>query len=167
MRAQLLRDTGATLSAFNSWLFIQSLESLSLRVAKHVSNTEKIVRFLESNPKVKEVNYPGLQSNKYYGLAKKYFPKGAGSIFTFSVNGDVTAAKKFIDSLQIFSQLANVADAKSLVIHPSTTTHQQLNLEEQRAAGFGPETIRLSIGVEDPDDLIWDLGQALDKAIPD
>ena len=166
IRAQLLRDTGATLSPFHSWLFLQSLESLSLRVARHVSNTEKIVEFLENNPKVKEVNYPGLKSNQYYGLAKKYFPRGAGSIFTFSVNGDVTAAKKFIDSLRIFSQLANVADAKSLVIHPSTTTHQQLTPEEQRAAGFGPETIRLSIGVEDPDDLVWDLGQALDKAIP-
>ena len=166
IRAQLLRDTGATLSAFNSWLFIQSLESLSLRVQKHVSNTEKVVEFLAANPKVKEVNYPGLKGNKYYDLAKKYFPKGAGSIFTFSVKGDVHAAKKFIDSLKIFSQLANVADAKSLVIHPSTTTHQQLTPEEQRAAGFGPETIRLSIGVEDPDDLIWDLGQALDEAIP-
>ena len=165
IRAQLLRDMGATLSAFNSWLFIQSLESLSLRVQKHVSNTEKVVEFLAANPKVKEVNYPGLKGNKYYDLAKKYFPKGAGSIFTFSVRGGVNAAKKFIDSLQIFSQLANVADAKSLVIHPSTTTHQQLTPEEQRAAGFGPETIRLSIGVEDPDDLIWDLGQALDKAI--
>ena len=167
IRAQLLRDTGATLSAFNSWLFIQSLESLSLRVAKHVSNTEKIVEFLENNPKVEEVNYPGLKSNKYYDLAKKYFPKGVGSIFTFSVKGGVDEAKKFIDSLQIFSQLANVADAKSLVIHPSTTTHQQLTPEEQKAAGFGPETIRLSIGVEDPEDLIWDLGQALDKAIKD
>ena len=167
IRAQLLRDTGATLSAFNAWLFIQGLESLSLRVAKHVSNTEKIVKFLESSPKVEKVNYPGLKSSKYYSLAKKYFPRGAGSIFTFSVKGDVTAAKKFIDSLEIFSQLANVADAKSLVIHPSTTTHQQLTLEEQRAAGFGPETIRISVGVEDPDDLIWDLGQALDRAIPD
>ena len=166
IRAQLLRDTGATLSPFNAWLYIQSLESLSLRVQKHVSNTEKVVEFLANHPKVKEVNYPGLKTSKYYNLATKYFPKGAGSIFTFSVRGDVNAAKKFIDSLQIFSQLANVADAKSLVIHPSTTTHQQLTLEEQRAAGFGPETIRLSIGVEDPDDLIWDLGQALDKAIP-
>ena len=166
IRAQLLRDTGATLSAFNAWLFIQSLESLSLRVQKHVSNTEKIVEFLSKSPKVQEVNYPGLEGNKYYDLSKKYFPKGAGSIFTFSVRGGVTAARKFIDSLEIFSQLANVADAKSLVIHPSSTTHQQLTPEEQKAAGFGPETIRLSIGVEDPDDLIWDLGQALDKAIP-
>lgn len=167
IRAQLLRDTGATLSPFSAFLYILSLESLSLRVAKHVSNTEKIVDFLSKHPKVKEVSYPGLPSSKYYALAKKYFPKGAGSIFTFSVKGDVNAAKKFIDSLEIFSQLANVADAKSLVIHPSTTTHQQLTPEEQRAAGFGPETIRLSIGVEDPDDLIADLDQALNKAIPD
>ena len=166
IRAQLLRDTGATLSAFNSWLFIQGLESLSLRVAKHVSNTEKIAEFLENNPKVDDVNYPSLKSSKYYGLAKKYFPKGAGSIFTFSVKGGADIAKKFIDSLKIFSQLANVADAKSLVIHPSSTTHQQLTLDEQRAAGFGPETIRLSIGLEDPEDLIWDLQQALDTAVP-
>lgn len=163
IRAQLLRDMGATLSPFNAFLFIQGLESLSLRVARHVSNTEKIVDFLSKHPKVKEVNYPGLSSNKYHELAKKYFHKGAGSIFTFSVKGGVDEAKKFIDSLEIFSQLANVADAKSLVIHPSTTTHQQLNAEEQKAAGFGPDTIRLSIGVEDPDDLIYDLDQALNK----
>ncbi|MDR3645678.1 MAG: PLP-dependent transferase, partial [Clostridia bacterium] len=167
IRTQLLRDMGAAISPFNSWLFIQSLESLSLRVARHVSNTEKIVDFLSKSPKVKEVNYPTLPTSKYCALAKKYLPKGAGSIFTFSVNGDVTAARKFIDSLEIFSQLANVADAKSLVIHPASTTHAQLTPDEQRAAGCGPETIRLSIGVEDPDDLIYDLGQALDKAIAD
>lgn len=166
-RVQLLRDTGATLAPLNAWLFIQSLESLSLRVQKHVSNSEKIVEFLSHHPKVKEVNYPGLASNKYNALARKYFPKGVGSIFTFSVKGDVNAAKAFIDSLEIFSQLANVADAKSLVIHPSSTTHQQLSPEEQKAAGFGPDTIRLSIGVEDADDLIYDLDQALNKAIPD
>lgn len=164
-RVQLLRDTGATLAPLNAWLFLQSLESLSLRVARHVSNTEKIVEFLSKHPKVKEVNYPGLKTSKYYPLTKKYFPKGVGSIFTFSIKGDVDEAKAFIDSLEIFSQLANVADAKSLVIHPSTTTHQQLTPEEQRAAGFGPETIRLSIGIEDPDDLIDDLNQALNKAV--
>lgn len=163
IRAGLLRDTGATLSPFNSFLFIQSLESLSLRVAKHVSNTEKVVEFLANHPKVEKVDYPGLKSNKYYELAKKYFPKGAGSIFSFDIKGGEKEAKKFIDSLEIFSQLANVADAKSLVIHPATTTHQQLNAEEQRAAGFGPATVRLSIGVEDPEDLIYDIGQALDK----
>ncbi len=165
VRAQLLRDLGATLSPFSAWLYILSLETLSLRVQKHVSNTEKITKFLAGHPKVKEVNYPGLPDNKYYPLAKKYFPKGAGSIFTFSVNGGVNEAKKFIDSLKIFSQLANVADVKSLVIHPSTTTHQQLTPEEQRAAGFGPETIRLSIGIEDPEDLIADLDQALNTAV--
>ncbi|HEX2937998.1 MAG TPA: O-acetylhomoserine aminocarboxypropyltransferase/cysteine synthase family protein [Ruminiclostridium sp.] len=163
IRAQLLRDTGASLSPFNSFLFIQGLESLSLRVARHVSNSEKIVDFLSKHPKVESVNYPGLPGNKYYELAKKYFPKGAGSIFTFSVKGGEEAAKKLIDSLEIFSQLANVADAKSLVIHPSSTTHQQLTPEEQHEAGFGPETIRLSVGIEDPQDLIDDLSQALEK----
>ncbi|MVB10433.1 L-methionine gamma-lyase [Caprobacter fermentans] len=166
IRAQLLRDLGACLSPFNAFLFLQGLETLSLRVEKHVSNSIKVAEFLSQNSKVQEVNYPLLSGNPYYELAKKYFPKGAGSIFTFSVKGDVDAAKKVIDSLEIFSQLANVADAKSLVIHPSTTTHQQLTPEEQRAAGFGPETIRLSIGLEDPDDLIWDLNQALNRAIP-
>lgn len=167
IRAGLLRDTGATLSPFNAFLFIQGLESLPVRVARHVSNTEKVAAFLARHPKVKEVDYPGLPSNRYHALAEKYFPKGAGSIFTFSVKGDVKAARKLIDSLELFSDLANVADAKSLIIHPSSTTHQQLNEEEQRAAGFGPDTIRLSIGLEDPDDLIFDLGRALDTAIPD
>ncbi|MFA9381499.1 MAG: PLP-dependent transferase, partial [Acetanaerobacterium sp.] len=163
IRAQLLRDTGASLSPFNAFLFLQGLESLSLRVQKHVSNAERVVAFLSSHPKVKSVSYPGLTSSKYYALAQKYLPKGAGSIFTFSINGDVAQAKKLIDSLEIFSQLANVADAKSLVIHPSSTTHQQLSPEEQAAAGTFPEDIRLSIGVEDADDLIDDLRQALDK----
>lgn len=166
-RVQILRDTGASLAPLNAWLFIQSLETLSLRVEKHVSNTEKITEFLEKNPKVKSVNYPGLPSNKYHALAKKYLPKGAGSIFTFAVRGDLEQTRAFIDSLKIFSQLANVADAKSLVIHPATTTHQQLSPEEQRAAGCGPDTIRLSVGLEDANDLIWDLGQALDAAIGD
>jgi len=164
-RVQLLRDTGATLAPLHAWLFLQSLETLSLRVARHVSNTEKLVEFLASHPKVASVNYPGLESNKYHPLAKRYFSKGVGSIFTFSVKRGEQAARAFIDSLKLFSQLANVADAKSLVIHPSSTTHQQLSPEEQKAAGFGPETIRLSIGLEDPDDLIWDLDQALNKAI--
>lgn len=166
-RVQLLRDTGASLAPLNAWNFIQSLETLSLRVSKHVSNTEKVIDFLTRHPKVKEVSYPALPSSKYYALAKKYFPKGAGSIFTFSVRGDVNQARKLIDSLEIFSQLANVADAKSLVIHPASTTHQQLSPEEQRAAGCVPESIRLSIGLEDAEDLIYDLGQALDTAIPD
>jgi len=167
IRAGLLRDTGATLAPLHSFLFLQGLESLSLRVQKHVANTQKIVEYLENNPKVKQVNYPGLKSNKYHDLAGKYFPLGTGSIFTFSINGNIDQAKKFIDSLEIFSQLANVADAKSLVIHPASTTHQQLSPEEQAAAGFPPEVIRLSIGVEDADDLIYDIEQALNKAITD
>lgn len=165
IRAQLLRDTGASLSPFNSFLFLQGLESLSLRVQKHVGNTKKIVEFLEDHPKVKKVNYPGLKSNKYYELGQKYLPLGAGSIFTFSIDGTIDQAKKFIDSLEIFSLLANVADAKSLVIHPASTTHQQLSPEEQAAVGFAPDVIRLSIGVEDVDDLIYDIEQALEKAL--
>lgn len=164
-RVQLLRDTGATLGPFNSFLFLQGLETLSLRVEKHVSNTKKIVEFLNGNPNVAWVNYPGLKNNKYYNLAQKYLPKGAGSIFTFGIKGGLEAAKKFIDSLEIFSLLANVADAKSLVIHPASTTHSQLSEEDQAASGVTPDQIRLSIGIEDADDLIYDLDQALKKAV--
>ncbi len=163
IRAQLLRDTGASLSPFNAFLFLQGLESLSLRVQRHVENAQKVAEFLEKHPKVKSVSYPGLKSNRYHALAQKYLPKGAGSIFTFSINGDVKQARKLIDSLEIFSLLANVADAKSLVIHPASTTHQQLSPEEQAASGTFPEDIRLSIGVEDVADIIDDLRQALEK----
>ncbi|HEX2944381.1 MAG TPA: homocysteine synthase [Clostridia bacterium] len=163
-RVQLLRDTGAAISPFNSFLLIQGLETLSLRVEKHVSNTRKIVEYLSKSPQVSWINYPELKGNKYYELAKKYLPKGAGSIFTFGVKGGLKPAVRFIDSLEIFSQLANVADAKSLVIHPASTTHAQLSEEEQKAAGVTPDQIRLSIGIEDPDDLIYDLDQALKKA---
>jgi O-acetylhomoserine (thiol)-lyase len=162
-RVQLLRDTGASLSPFNSFLFLQGLETLSLRVEKHVSNTKKVVEFLSSHPEVSWVNYPSLPSNKYKSLADKYLPKGAGSIFTFGVRGGVEEGKKFIEGLKIFSHLANVADAKSLVIHPASTTHAQLNEESQRKAGVTPDMIRLSIGTEDPDDLIYDLEQALNN----
>ena len=163
-RVQLLRDTGAAISPFNSFLLLQGLETLSLRVERHVSNTEKIVKFLSSHPQVVSVNYPGLEENKYHKLAKKYLPKGAGSIFTFDIKGGAPAAKKFIDSLEVFSLLANVADAKSLVIHPASTTHSQLSEEQQRTAGVTPEQIRLSVGIEDAEDLIYDLEQALNKA---
>lgn len=164
MRVQLLRDTGAAISPFNSFLLLQGLETLSLRVAKHVENTKAIVDFLKNHPKVVWVNYPGLENNRYYKLAQKYMPKGAGSIFTFGIRGGLDAAVKFIDSLEIFSMLANVADAKSLVIHPATTTHAQLSPEDQKAAGVTPDQIRLSIGIEDAGDLIYDLEQALQKA---
>ncbi|HHY83645.1 MAG TPA: homocysteine synthase [Clostridiales bacterium] len=160
-RVQLLRDTGACLSPFNAFLFLQGLETLSLRVQRHVENAVKIAEFLHSHESVAWVNYPSLKGNKYYSLAKKYLPKGAGSIFTFGIKGGLEAGKKFIDSLKLFSLLANVADAKSLVIHPASTTHAQLSEEEQRVAGVSPDMIRLSIGIEDPEDLIEDLDQAL------
>jgi len=163
-RIQLLRDTGAAISPFNSFLLIQGLETLSLRVERHVYNTKKIVEFLLNHPKVSWVNYPSLEDNKYHTLAKKYLPKGAGSIFTFGIKGGVEAGRTFIDSLEIFSLLANVADAKSLVIHPASTTHAQLSEESQRAAGVTPDMIRLSVGIEDVEDLINDLDQALNKA---
>ena len=159
-RVQLLRDTGACLSPFNAFLFLQGLESLSLRVERHVSNALAVATYLEKHPKVAWVNYPGLPGHKYHGLAAKYFPRGAGSIFTFGVKGGETAARRFIDHLKLFSNLANVADAKSLVIHPASTTHQQLSSEEKAAAGVTPDQIRLSVGLEHVDDLIEDLENA-------
>lgn len=164
-RVQLLRDTGACISPFNSFQLIQGLETLSLRVEKHVSNTQKIINFLNTHKAVSWVNYPSLEDSKYNALAKKYLPKGAGSIFTFGIKGGVEEGKKFIDSLEIFSLLANVADAKSLVIHPASTTHAQLSEGQQLSAGVTPDMVRLSIGLEDVEDLIGDLDQALNKAI--
>lgn len=164
-RLQLLRDTGAAISPFNSFLLLQGLETLSLRVEKHVSNAKKIAQYLEKHHFVSWVNYPGLKGNKYYKLAQKYLPHGSGSIFTFGIVGGADAGRKFIDSLEIFSLLANVADAKSLVIHPASTTHAQLSEEELISAGVSPDMIRLSIGIEDADDLINDLEQALRKAV--
>lgn len=163
VRTQLLRDTGACLSPFNAFLLLQGLETLSLRVERHVENTKKIAAYLEEHPKVTKVNYASLPSSPYYELAQKYLPKGASSIFTFNVSGGSEAARKVIDSLEIFSDLANVADAKSLVVHPATTTHGQMNEEDLRACGIEPEQIRVSIGLENVDDLITDLSQALDK----
>lgn len=164
-RVQLLRDTGACLSPFNAFLLLQGLETLSLRVEKHISNTRKIVDFLVKHPAVSWVNYPELEDNKYQALAKKYVPKGAGSIFTFGIKGGLEAGKKFINSLELFSLLANVADAKSLVIHPASTTHQQLSEEDQITSGIAPEMIRLSVGLEDVEDLIYDLEQAFQKVL--
>lgn len=162
--AQFLRDTGACLSAQSAFQLLIGLETLSLRIEKHVFNTKKITEFLNNHPQVAWVNYPGLVGNKYHELSKKYLPKGPGSIFTFGIKGGLEAGIKFIESLQIFSHLANVADAKSLVIHPSSTTHAQLNEEEQKLAGVTPDMIRVSVGIEDIDDLLWDLNQALEKA---
>ncbi|NLM75954.1 MAG: O-acetylhomoserine aminocarboxypropyltransferase/cysteine synthase [Clostridiaceae bacterium] len=162
-RVTLLRDTGACISPFNAFLLLQGLETLSLRVERHVSNTKRIIDFLTKHEKVSWVNYPSLPGNKYHELASKYLPKGAGSIFTFGVKGGLEAGKIFIEGLELFSHLANVADAKSLVIHPASTTHAQLSEEEQRLAGVTPDMIRISVGIEDPEDLIEDLAQALDR----
>lgn len=162
-RVQLLRDMGAALSPFNSFLLLQGLETLSLRVERHVQNAEKIVDFLVNHPKVEKVNYPKLPDSPYHALAEKYLPKGVGSIFTFHVKGGEAEARKVIDSLEIFSNLANVADAKSLVVHPATTTHAQLSDSDLEAAGVTKNQIRLSIGLENVDDLIEDLRLALDK----
>lgn len=164
-RVTLLRDTGAALSPFNAFLLLQGLETLSLRVEKHVSNAKKVAAFLQNHPAVNWINYPSLPDNPYYELAQKYLPKGAGAIFTFGIKGGAEEGKKLIDSLALFSHLANVADAKSLVIHPASTTHQQLSKEDQLAAGVTPDMIRISVGIEDVEDLIEDLEQALHKAV--
>ncbi|MDX9939032.1 MAG: O-acetylhomoserine aminocarboxypropyltransferase/cysteine synthase [Sphaerochaetaceae bacterium] len=161
-RVILLRDYGAALSPFNAFLFLQGLETLSLRVERHVSNTLKVVGFLGAHPRVKQVNHPSLPTHPDHHLYARYFPRGGASIFTFVVNGGAEAATRFIDRLQIFSLLANVADVKSLVIHPASTTHSQLSGEELLAAGIEPGTIRLSVGTEHVDDLIADLAQALE-----
>ena len=163
IRAILLRDTGAAISPFNAFLLLQGLETLSLRVERHVENALRVVRFLNSHPKVKAVNHPALPEHPDHALYERYFPKGAGSIFTFELRGGQEEAHRFIDSLEIFSLLANVADVKSLVIHPASTTHSQLNAEELEKQGIHPGTVRLSIGTEHIDDLLADLEQALDK----
>lgn len=162
IRLQLLRDTGACLSPFNAFLLLQGLETLSLRVERHVYNAKKISEYLQNHPKVSWVNYPSLPNNKYYELAQKYCPKGAGSIFAFGLKGGKEACVKFIEKLELFSLLANVADAKSLVIHPASTTHAQLNDEEQKAAGVQQDLIRMSVGIENVEDLIADIEAALE-----
>lgn len=162
IRVTLMRDTGSTISPFHSFLFLQGLETLSLRVERHVYNTLKVVEFLSRHPKVERVNHPSLPENPYHALYNQYFSKGGGSIFTFEIKGDAESAKAFIDRLQIFSLLANVADVKSLVIHPASTTHSQMNAEELASSGIKPNSIRLSIGTEHIDDIIADLAQALD-----
>lgn len=160
IRAILLRDTGSTLSPFHAFIFLQGLETLSLRVERHVSNALKIVEYLSKHPQVEAVHHPSLETDPSHELYKKYFPNGGGSIFTFEIKGDAETAKKFIDNLRIFSLLANVADVKSLVIHPASTTHSQLSESELEEQGIKPNTIRLSVGIENINDLI----EALDDA---
>jgi O-acetylhomoserine (thiol)-lyase len=159
-RVTLLRDTGAALSPFNSFLFLQGLETLSLRVERHVENTQKVVEYLNKHPKVEKVNHPSLKSSPYNALYNKYFPKGAGSIFTFELKGSSEEAREYTEKLKLFSLLANVADVKSLVIHPASTTHSQLSEAELLDQGIKPNTIRLSIGTEHIDDIIYDLDKA-------
>ena len=160
-RVEGLRDFGPALSPFNSFLFLQGLETLKLRMAQHSENALAVAQFLERHDRVAWVHYPGLPSGRYHALAQRYLPRGAGGILTFGIHGGLEAGRRFIEALQLFSHLANVGDAKSLVIHPASTTHQQLSSEEKLAAGISDDLIRLSVGLEEIDDILWDLDQAL------
>ncbi|GIF26547.1 O-acetylhomoserine (thiol)-lyase [Actinoplanes tereljensis] len=163
LRAETLRDLGGTLAPLNAFLFLQGLETLSLRMERHVSNAVRVAAFLEKHPLVTRVGYPGLPDSEYRPLVEKYLPLGAGAVFSFDVEGGRDAGQDLIRAVTLWSHLANIGDAKSLIIHPASTTHRQLSEDELRAAGVGPGTIRLSVGTESVDDLIWDLGQALEK----
>jgi O-acetylhomoserine (thiol)-lyase len=160
-RVETLRDTGACLSPFDSFLVVQGLETLSIRMERHVANAQKVAEYLHQHPSVEWVKYPGLKDHPHHELAKKYLPKGPGALFAFSIKGGREAGKKFIENLQLFSHVANIGDCKSLVVHPASTTHQQLSDAEMISAGISPGLIRLSVGIETIDDLIWDLEQAL------
>ncbi len=163
-RVEGLRDIGPCVSPFNAFLFLQGIETLSMRMQRHLENSLAVAQHLEKHPSVTWVNYPSLPSSPYYSLAQKYTPKGGGAVFSFGIQSGYEGGKKFINSLKLFSHLANVGDTRSLVIHPASTTHQQLSLVEQEAAGVRPEMIRLSVGLEDVDDLLWDLDQALEAS---
>ena len=164
LRAEILRDIGSQLGAHDAWLLLQGLETLPLRMERHVANAKIVARHLEAHPDIEWVRYPGLPSHPDHALATRYLPRGAGSVFTFGIRGGRDAGRRFIDALELWSHLANVGDAKSLVIHPASTTHSQLSDDEMRAAGVAPETVRLSVGLEECDDLLWDIDQALEKA---
>jgi O-acetylhomoserine (thiol)-lyase len=163
-RGEMLRDYGPCQSPFNAFLLLQGLETLHVRMERHVSNARKVAEFLSNHPAVSWVNYPALPDSPYRALAQKYLPKGPGAIFTFGIKGGRDAGRKLIENVQLLSHLANVGDCKSLIIHPATTTHQQLTDEELVACGIGPDMIRVSIGIEDIDDIVWDLEQALEKS---
>jgi O-acetylhomoserine (thiol)-lyase len=164
-RVQLLRDLGAATTPFNSWLFLQGLETLALRMERHSQNALRIAEFLQSHPAVSWVSYPGLPDHPQHELAKKYFTHGYGAILGFGIKGGVEAGKRLIQHIELFSHLANVGDSKSLIIHPASTTHAQLTLDEQISTGVTPDFIRLSIGIETVEDLIGDLDQALKAAV--
>ena len=163
-RMETLRTLGPTLSPMNAWLLLQGIETLPIRMERHVQNALKVAKFLLNHPQVSWVNYPGLENNKYHRLSKKYFPRGAGSIMTFGIKGGAPSGERFIEALHLISHLANVGDAKTLIIHPSSTTHRQLTEKEQRAAGISPDMIRISVGLESSEDILWDLDQAFEKA---
>lgn len=163
-RVETLRTLGPTLSPFNAFLFLQGLETLPLRMERHVDNARRVAAYLSEHPMVTWVKYPGLDGDRYHDLAKRYLPKGPGSIFTFGVKGGQEAGARFIESVQFLSHLANVGDAKTLVIHPASTTHRQLSEDEQRQAGVTPDMIRISVGLETVDDILWDIDQALSRA---
>jgi O-acetylhomoserine (thiol)-lyase len=164
LRAETLRDLGAAMSPFNAFLFLQGLETLSLRMTRHVENAVVVARYLESHDQASNVTYPGLRTSRYQPLVGKYLPRGAGAVFSFDCRGGRAAGQDFIRGVTLWSHLANVGDSKSLIIHPASTTHRQLDDDELRAAGVGPGTIRLSVGTEDVDDLIWDLEQGFARA---
>jgi len=163
-RMETLRTFGPALSPFNAWLLLQGLETLHLRMERHCENTLAVAKFLEAHRRVAWVNYPALPSSPYHELAKKYLPRGAGAILSFGIKGGQAAGERFIETVQFLSHLANVGDARSLVIHPASTTHRQLSEEEQLAAGVPPDMIRLSVGLETLDDILWDIDQALEKS---
>jgi O-acetylhomoserine (thiol)-lyase len=163
-RMEVMRVYGPTISPFNSWMLLQGLETLPVRMDRHVSNAMAVAQFLRDHPKVSWVNYPGLPDNQYHALAKKYLPKGAGSLLSFGIKGGYEAGVKFIEALTFVSHLANIGDARSLVIHPASTTHRQLNEDEQKKAGVPPDMVRLSIGLESLDDILWDLQRGLESA---
>jgi O-acetylhomoserine (thiol)-lyase len=164
VRAEMMRDFGACMSPFNAFLMLQGLETLSLRMKQHCQNGLAVAKYLSEHPLVNWINYPGLPDSPYYKLAQKYLPRGAGSIMTFGIKGGIEAGIKFIESVELLSHLANVGDAKSLVIHPASTTHRRLSEEERLASGVTPDMIRLSIGLEDVEDILWDIEQALEKS---
>ncbi len=164
-RCEILRTFGPTLSPFNSFLFLQGLETLPVRMDRHCSNALAAARFLENHPAVEWVAYPGLESSRYYELAQKYLPKGAGGVFSFGIKGGIDACVKFIESITFFSHLANLGDAKTLVVHPASTTHRQLDEQAQRAAGIAPNMVRISVGLETLDDILWELDQALSQSM--
>jgi O-acetylhomoserine (thiol)-lyase len=161
---EIMRTFGPTLPPLNAWLLLQGLESLHVRMDRHCENALAVAKFLQGHKRVAWVNYPGLQDNKYYDLAKKYLPKGASGLLNFGVKGGAKAGEKFIEAAQFMSHLANIGDAKTLVIHPASTTHRQMSDEEQLKAGVKPDMVRISVGIESIDDILWDIDQALNEA---